>query len=76
MKELSNYSGNFDASLRLEDFPKEVLIKLMTVWGKLYLLMETVWQDTVTERHGLENSTACDNRVWEKLAQGPKELFS
>ena len=36
MKELPDYSGDFDPNLKLQDFSKEALIKLLLAAGKLY----------------------------------------
>ena len=72
MKELNNYCGEFDPSLRLEDFSKETLVKLLGVYAKLYQAVDGFWYLSVKDRVNNEEAIACDLWVWEK--QIPYEM--
>jgi hypothetical protein len=50
VKELNNYDGEFDPSLRLENFSKETLVKLLGVYAKLYQALDGFWYLSVKDR--------------------------
>jgi len=70
--ERSDYSGEFDQGLGFRDFSKEILIKLLSVYAKLYQTVDGLWYTAVKERSGNEEAVACDFWVWQK--QTPYEM--
>ena len=72
MRELSDYTGEFDPNLRFEDFSKETLVKLLGVYAKLYQTVDGFWYLSVKERMNNEQAVACDLWVWER--QTPYEM--
>ncbi len=43
MSRLRDYSGQFNPNLKLEDFSKEVLVKLIKMYGRLYMAVDGFW---------------------------------
>ncbi len=67
MKDLNDYSGGFDPDLRFEDFSKETLVKLLSVYAKLYQATDGMWYLSVKERVSNREAVACDLWVWDKM---------
>jgi hypothetical protein len=64
--ELNDYSGPIRPNLRLEDFSKEALIRLIQVYSGLYHALDGFWYLSVKERFSNEDAVACDLWTWEK----------
>ena len=69
MTELNDYSGPFKPDLTFNDFSKEFLLKLMTVWQYAWLHMDLAWFDVVKERFGFEAACECDLEAWLRIAE-------
>jgi len=67
MRELADYSGEFLPDLSFQDFSREILLKLLTAYAKLYMGMDGFWYKSVMERHGNEEALACDMRAWDMM---------
>lgn len=64
MPELNDYSGPFDPNLKFEDFSKEFLLKLMSVWQYAWLHMSSAWYRAVRERSGTQAANDCELAAW------------
>lgn len=62
--ELDDYSGPFEPDLRLTDFSKAGLIKLVEVGGAIYGNVNRKWYDAVSARFGAEVADAMHHEVW------------
>ncbi|MFC2000798.1 DUF6125 family protein [Chloroflexota bacterium] len=60
MAELNDYSGPFKPDLTFDDFSKEFLLKLMTLWQFAWLHMNTSWFEVVKERFGIDAAIKCN----------------
>jgi hypothetical protein len=69
MPEMNDYSCPFKPDLTFEDFSKEFLLKLMTVWQFAWIRMAGVWYDEVQTRCGSDVANECNLQAWEKVAQ-------
>ena len=66
MAELKDYSGNFKPDLKIEDFSKEVLIKLLYEYSRIFLATDGFWYTLIEQRHGEDEAMACEIKVWDK----------
>lgn len=69
MKGLADYSGEFLPNLKLEDFSHDTLVKLLTLYSKLYVALDGFWYLTVMERCGSKEALACDARTWKSMSK-------
>ncbi len=63
--DLADYSGDFNPNLKLEDFSKEALIKLLVAAGKLYVGVDPLWVSTMRERYGDRVAFDLDKEIWQ-----------
>ena len=64
MKELQDYSGEFNPELTLPDFSREALIRLLVAAGKLYLGIDGVWTSLMRKKYGDKTAFDYDKEVW------------
>ena len=64
MKELADYSGPFRPDLKLTDFSKEALIKLIKFGGIIYGAVERCWYEAVAKRYGEGVADECRHEAW------------
>ena len=64
MDELKDYSGEFDPDLRLPDFSKEALIRLLVSASKAYLGIDGVWTSLMRKKYGDRVAFDYDKEVW------------
>ncbi len=69
MTELSDYSGEFKNALKLEDFSKEFLIRMMRQWSRAYIKLDEEWQKLVKETAGEEVVNQCAAKIWARVAE-------
>ena len=43
MSGLRDYSGQLNPNIKVEDFSKDVLVKMVKMYGKLYLAVDGSW---------------------------------
>lgn len=72
MRERNDYRGDFDPSLKFQDFSNDTLIKLLGVYAKLYQTVDGLWYTSVKERVSNDEAVSCDFWVWQK--QTPYEM--
>lgn len=63
-EELDDYSGPFEPDLRLSDFSKEALMKLVEVGGEIYGSVNRQWYLQAVERFGQEVADEMHHAVW------------
>jgi len=69
MPDLTEYSGDYDPSIRYQDFSKDVLADLLNAYCRELLLFDGLWFDEVRERCGEEAAFACEVAAWVKIAR-------
>jgi hypothetical protein len=65
MKDLPDYSGEFNPNLKLQDFSKEALIKLLVAAGKLYTGVDPLWVAAMRQRFGDRVAFDYDKEIWQ-----------
>lgn len=65
MKELADYSGDFDPQLKLQDFSKDALIKLLITAGRLYTGVDPLWVAAMRKRFGDRVAFDYDKEIWQ-----------
>jgi hypothetical protein len=63
-EELDDYSGPFEPDLRIQDFSKQALIKLVEVGGEIYGAVNRQWYAKVAERFGQKVADELHHEVW------------
>jgi hypothetical protein len=69
MAELNDYGGPFKPDLTFNDFSKEFLLKLMTVWQFGWIRMADSWYTAVESRYGAQAALDCNLEAWSKVAE-------
>ena len=69
MSKLNDYSGEFKPDLRIEDFSKDFLVKLMRQWSAAYLRMAELWNDAIVKRWGNEAAVSCEVETWVRTSE-------
>ena len=69
MSKLRDYSGPYQPNLKLEDFSKEALIRLVRLYSRFYLVMDGFWYLAVKENINNEQALTCDLWAWEKMTK-------
>lgn len=64
MAELKDYSGEFDPNLKLTDFSKEALIKLLISASKAYLGVDGLWTTMMRGKVGDRAAFDLDKEMW------------
>jgi len=65
MKELADYSGQFDPQLKLENFSKDALIRLLITASKLYTGVDPLWVAAMRKRFGDRVAFDYDKEIWQ-----------
>ena len=66
MSEMNDYSGPFRPDLKLTDFSKEGLSKLIKFGGTIYGAVDMSWYETVARRYGDKVADECRHEAWFK----------
>jgi len=66
MKELKDYSGEFRGDIRLEDFSKDTLLRLLYATARQYLGIDAVWNSVVKEKFGGHIARDLEMEVWRR----------
>ncbi|MFO8010687.1 MAG: DUF6125 family protein [Dehalococcoidia bacterium] len=61
---LSDYSGEFDPDIRLDDFDKEALLRLYKAASRCYITIDGIWMSLVREKFGDEVARELELKVW------------
>ena len=67
MTELRDYSGPYQPDLKLEDFTKEALLRLIQLYSRFYLVIDGLWYLGVKERIDNEQALTIDMWAWKKM---------
>jgi hypothetical protein len=65
MKDLPDYSGDFDPQLKLQYFSKEALIRLLVAASKLYTGIDPLWVAATRKRFGDRAAFDYDREIWQ-----------
>lgn len=76
MSKLRDYSGQLNPNLKLEDFSKDVLVKLLKMCGRLYLAVDGFWYLSVKEKMNNDMALDCDLWVWRKQCRNEIERIT
>ena len=66
MRRLSDYRGDFNPDIKLEDFSKDALLKLTKLYSQLYVAIDGFWFLSVMNRISNDVAIDCDLWVWKK----------
>jgi hypothetical protein len=69
VKDLPDYSGEFDPNLKLKDFSKDALVKLLVAAGKLYTGVDPIWVAAMRQKFGDRVAFDYDKDIWEMGTQ-------
>ncbi len=69
MKELTDYSGEFNPDIQFHDFSKDVLAELTRLYCKFHMSLDGFWYLTVMNEFNEETATKYDISVWEKQSR-------
>ena len=72
MEEMNDYSGEFKPNLKLSDFSKETLLRLLTAYARCYPGMDGLWFSLCRERFGDEVARELDEEIWANRALVPE----
>lgn len=72
MAEMNDYSGEFKPDLKMSDFSKETLLRLLTAYARCYPGMDGLWFTLCRERFGDEVARELDEEIWSKRALVPE----
>lgn len=65
MADLQDYSGTFIPNIRLQDFSKDALVRLLVATCHDYIGIDNLWLNTIRKRFGDEIALDCSKEVWE-----------
>ena len=65
MAELQDYSGEFKPDLKLTDFSKEALVRLLVAASRMYLGADGMWTTVIRRRYGDDVALSCSKEVWD-----------
>ncbi|MFC1944106.1 DUF6125 family protein [Chloroflexota bacterium] len=65
MTELYDYSGEFKPDVKLQDFSKDALVKLIIAASHEYIGIDGLWLNTIRRRYGEEVAMDCSREVWD-----------
>jgi len=65
LADLEDYSGEFRPDLKLTDFSKEALVRLLTAASKMYLGADGMWTNVIRRRYGDDVALSCSKEVWD-----------
>jgi hypothetical protein len=65
MADLADYSGEFRPDLKLTDFSKEALVRLLVAASKMYLGADGMWTTIIRKRYGDDAALSCSKEVWD-----------
>ena len=69
MKELRDYSGDFNSDLKLSDFSAAALANLLSLYARMYMALDGFWYLSARERFGNEPALACDMQTWDSVSK-------
>ena len=75
MTEMNDYSGPFKPDLTFNDFSKEFLLKLSTVWQYAWIRMAEAWYTAVKDRFGADAANDCNLEAWVNVAERVNPRF-
>jgi len=67
VREIADYSGEFDPSIAYGDFSKGFLLKALKAYSHYIRKVDGVWYLTVKEQAGDDLALACDMLVWDQM---------
>ena len=68
MEKLSDYSGEFLPDLDLDNFSPEGMVKMLSLYSRLYRAMDGFWYLAIKEKLGNEEALDRDLWVWDRVS--------
>ena len=62
---LKDYSGEFIPDIRLQDFSKDALVRLVEAASKDYIGLDGLWLAAIRRRYGDKVAFDCSKEVWD-----------
>jgi len=66
MEELQDYSGEFKPDLKLQDFSKDALVRLLKASAKLYVGIGGLYHRAIRERYGMDVALEFERKIWRR----------
>ena len=67
--DLPDYSGSFFPDLQYQDFSKDVLIRLLGEYSRIYVAMDGFYHSFLTDKFGLEEAGRVGAEMWLKAGR-------
>ncbi len=65
MSNLEGYDGKFIPDVKLQDFSKDTLVKLVDAASKDYIGIDGIWTSVIRKRYGDKVAFDCSREVWD-----------
>lgn len=76
MEKLADYSGSLLPEIDFNDFSYDTLVKMLTMYAKLYIAIDGFWYMTVMSRCGNDEALACDIQAWKIMSKYEKKRIA
>jgi len=76
MEELHDYSGEFKPELKLQDFSKDALVRLIRAASRIYGGLDQLWYSLMKEKFGEEMAGQLQEELWMKRGGSELEVRS
>jgi hypothetical protein len=67
VREITDYSGEFDPGIAYKDFSKDFLLKALKVYSHYIRKLDGIWYLTAKQQAGDDLALACDMQVWDEM---------
>ena len=67
MREITDYSGEFDPGIAYKDFSKDFLLKALKAYSHYIRKLDGIWYLTTKQQAGDDLALACDMQVWDQM---------
>jgi len=69
LKNLNDYSGSLVPELKLGDFSRETLERLVLLYMKLYMMLDTFWYFAVANRQNDKEAWDSELQTWTEMSK-------
>ena len=69
MKHLNDYKGALISELTLDDFSHDTLKRLVLLYTKLYMILDTFWYFTVANRQNDKEAWDSELQTWTEMSK-------
>lgn len=73
MNKLTDYTGPLLPEIDFNDFSHDTLVRMLTMYAKMYIAIDGFWYMTVMHRSGNDEALACDIQAWKIMSKYEKK---